>query len=869
MMELLRLVVAVALPWLAGYLWLAVVEQRWNHQAPDTLRQLGYGLFLGYAGLQGIVLASHASTGEIELWRINAVLVLLTLAAGLLLLRGRLAADGAGQSPPARPTGSDTRSSPFARYLFWLFLAWAGLHLIFVAIEILHRPVFPWDAWLNWMYRAKAWFYTGDIFELDHPQAWLTGAGTGLYNVAGNHYPTFLPVLALWAATSLGHWSETLVNTPALLCGLAFGLALYGQCREYGLQSWLAALAAYLLLSIPLVGTHLALAGQADIWMAGFTGLGAVALLRGCIQEDRYQLLLGLAMTAIGMAVKAEGAVWFVAALLAVSLSIWPRRTGTGLAVLAVVVIAAWLLGLTHVELPLLGDIGVENGRLHLPLLGNYSLQSFALWDDYSENFFRNGTWHLLWTFLLPFAILLCFLPAGRLRWSLASFTAVTVAAQLFIFLGTEQGHWAEDWTAINRLPLQFSPLLVFSLVIALHAALDRWQLALPVRPGLVFPAVGLGVVLTGTVVYLLTTFPGGSGTPRAFTPADMRVVAGTAPLQGDARRVASYQESIALLSSGPVDMDTAEYGLLRVRTDGPNPNHATFFWRSDRGESGLHTLEISGRGTRWINLADAGNWTGRVSEVGIIFYGYGGEPLDFHGMELRPHALSSHLGKLAHDWGEISYWSQTSAHWLPAGAQSTTIPLPLLLAAWVLITAILTLTLDRRNPQTVAGALLCALVAWLVLDLRWTANSAAQAVRTIQTYPLVTATALAFGDDENTSRLVGRAEPTIAETYKRTVIAAEDPTMRFQMLRAKYHALPAAAWVHEGPLDEAPARIGDYVLVLRKWHREPGYEPVSSRDYARSLSAQTGLYVQPVFDQPEGFLLQVTRSAGPRDRGE
>jgi hypothetical protein len=130
-------------------------------------------------------------------------------------------------------------------------------------------------------------------------------------------------------------------------------------------------------------------------------------------------------------------------------------------------------------------------------------------------------------------------------------------------------------------------------------------------------------------------------------------------------------------------------------------------------------------------------------------------------------------------------------------------------------------------------------------------------------------ATALQFGDDESTSRLVRRASATIAETYKRTVIAAEDPTMRFQMLRAKYHALPAAAWVHEGPLDEAPARIGDYVLVLREWQREPGYQPVSSRDYARSLSEQTGLSIKPVFDEPNGFLLQVTRAAGNPVRGD
>jgi hypothetical protein len=120
MMEWLRLAVAVLLPWLGGYLWLAVLEQRWNRRAPDRLRQLGYSLFVGYAGLQGIVLASNASTGEIELWRINVVLVQLTLAAGLLLLRGKLAADRTVQSLPAGPPDIDDQSSRFLNYLFWL-----------------------------------------------------------------------------------------------------------------------------------------------------------------------------------------------------------------------------------------------------------------------------------------------------------------------------------------------------------------------------------------------------------------------------------------------------------------------------------------------------------------------------------------------------------------------------------------------------------------------------------------------------------------------------------------------------------------------------------------------------------------------------
>ena len=83
---------------------------------------------------------------------------------------------------------------------------------------------------------------------------------------------------------------------------------------------------------------------------------------------------------------------------------------------------------------------------------------------------------------------------------------------------------------------------------------------------------------------------------------------------------------------------------------------------------------------------------------------------------------------------------------------------------------------------------------------------------------------------------------------------------MRFQMFRAKYLALPAATWVHEGPIDEAPARLGDYVLVLRKWQREPGYQPLAASGYTDSLAANTGLELESVFDESEGFLLEIDR---------
>ena len=55
---------------------------------------------------------------------------------------------------------------------------------------------------------------------------------------------------------------------------------------------------------MPLAGTHLSLGGYADIWMAGFTGLGTVALIRGISQRIKIQTALGVSLLLFSAAIK-------------------------------------------------------------------------------------------------------------------------------------------------------------------------------------------------------------------------------------------------------------------------------------------------------------------------------------------------------------------------------------------------------------------------------------------------------------------------------------------------------------------------------------------------------------------------------------
>lgn len=844
-----------------GYFWLAATEYRFNPLGGNLYRQAGYGFFLGYAALQGIVLASNTVLEGDTFWPVLTLLVSFTAAGGVLFARGRkrIRAARSYAKPATNPAPTVDKA------LCYLFVVWAALHLMFIAVEILYRPVFPWDAWLNWMYRAKAWYAAGHLFYLDHPNDWLSGSGQAQYNVVGNHYPTFVPVIAFWTASALGRWSETLVNLPVLGCGVALGLGLYGQCREYGLRRGRSALFAYLLLSIPLVGAHLSLAGQSDIWMAGFTGLGFVALLHGAIQNKPSQILLGLAMTALATAIKLEGTVWLFGALLTISLVRYPRAALSTLAVAVTLAALGWYWGITYLDIPLLGGLGVFDGQVHIPLLGAYTLQTFELWDDYWNNFFISGTWHLLWLYTALGALSLTLLPAGRVRRTILVFYAVLVLAQWFIFEVTESGQWAQDWTAINRLPLHFAPALIFALAALVQSLVQRDHLIKTGKSALVIPITSLLLAVCGAIVYLFLAYPPvDGGKPQIFAAQQMKIVVGSGRQTDPTITIDQYQNNVAILSSGPIHLDAARLPLVQVATAGDNRNRAAFFWRNGRGPNDLHSIEISGRGTRWINLGDAPEWRGTVTEIGLIFYADGERSVVFRSLNLVPAGLQPHLNKLAQDWLETPTWSQVSVNWVRAGAEASAVSLPALMSAWVLVALFLAITLSRRLPGAWPSAALCLVAAWVVLDTRWTANSLVQLADTTRAYPMESATYLEFGDDRLTRQLVDSARPEIELAGKRTVIMADEPGMQFQILRAKYLALPASTYVHEGPVETVPTQFADYVLVLRKRYTGPGHTPATAAQYADIINQRGGPQATVISETDDGFLLSIAPARAP-----
>ena len=478
-MGLLTLYSGTLLPWLGGAFWLVFADARLNkNNHANRLRQAGYGFFVGYAVLFLAVITSNKLTGSISWPHLMVFLLIFTATGAIAAWWGQTT-----KTAIAQPQIPATPGVP-VKTLITMVSVLMAIHLTFIAVEILTQPVYPWDAWLAWVYRAKAWFMAGGISNIVSSADWATASSTNVYTINAWLYPLFPSIVPYWAALSLGRWSEILINLPVLYAGLAMGMALYGQCREYGLSILTSLVSCYLLYSIPLLGTHLALAGYADIWMAGFAGLGFVAIMRGSIMRNgtggsSFQIALGFLMIIFSIWVKNEGVVWFLAAIVMLILTTCrPRVPFLILAGAVIAVLFGFALGQTHIEIPLIGKLGLIDDRLAIPFIGSFRLEAHNIWHAYWDNFINMGSWNLLWVAVAG-SLLLGFkspnLASGyRARRTALSFILIFLATQLFIFGLTDKGMWADSYTAINRLPIHFVPALLFAVIVIVHASLTR-----------------------------------------------------------------------------------------------------------------------------------------------------------------------------------------------------------------------------------------------------------------------------------------------------------------------------------------------------------------------------------------------------------
>jgi hypothetical protein len=449
---MLGLIIGQLLPWLVGSAWLACL---WRNPAPGRgALILGYGYLAGSLALT-LWMRALSGLGIAFGWTSIALPLLAATAIAAWMLRRRRAFVFSSWRPEPNALELGGEFSRWHRALWWLFAALIAAHLGLAALEIVWRPLFPWDAWTQWATKARVWYEFGRMVPFADLATW---AGGNTYIDAAPGYPANLPLLQVWASITLGRWDDSWMNLPSLSFALALGFGFYGQLRHAGRGALFAIIGAYAVLSLPLLDTHVALAGYADFPLAVYYSLAAIALWQWSIAQDRAQLALAAALAIACPLTKNPGWVWLLTLLPALIVTLLPTR---GLRVVYALGVAAIL------ALIALGQADV--------VILNYRLRSTfqPVWEPLWQNYYEYANWHLLW-YLLPAGMLLNYRRLLRPPLVAGTVTVVSGLAFLFVVFGfSKAAAWVTDYTTVNRATLHLAPLLVFYVLALAHAAIS------------------------------------------------------------------------------------------------------------------------------------------------------------------------------------------------------------------------------------------------------------------------------------------------------------------------------------------------------------------------------------------------------------
>jgi hypothetical protein len=460
-MDVLMLLIGFALVWGLGVALVAAIAARDANEPAtgDLAWMVGCGWFVGAFLLtlwMRVLAQIHVPFG------IASIGLPLAAATGLLAWRARTLSNFRWNGAFAALAGQNLAG--WQRAIWLIILGWLAVRFALLLTEIVWRPLYAWDSWTQWGTKARVWFELRTIAPFVTASEWLHASGANVYFDAAPHYPSTVPLLQAWSAILLGRWEDTLVNLPWWLTGVAFAFAIYGFLAREGFEPVMALVGTWLVLSLPILEVHVALAGYADLAMSTYLTLAALWSLRSVRTRRWGDAAIALLLVAACVLIKNPGKVWVAILVPAIVIAMLPRQ-GLRIATALLVTAICAMLVLASSEPTILGY------RLHL----DFEMPWRALFEAY----FAFGNWNLLWYGALAVAVL-----ARRhlLSRELAPYTAIVAAGLMFLLFGfafTNARLWVEDQSTVNRATLHLAPLVIVWMLLSFRA----WARHLTLRP--------------------------------------------------------------------------------------------------------------------------------------------------------------------------------------------------------------------------------------------------------------------------------------------------------------------------------------------------------------------------------------------------
>jgi hypothetical protein len=445
-MDLLFILLAITLPALLGRCWLGILVPL---DTPGrTALVWGNGLLVGLLVIPLLMRLLDAMGAPISFLPTASLAALLIGFAGLAY----------SQYGRNRQTGKSEVNDlknlpPWHRVLFVLLALLITVRFATLGLELLGRPLFPFDATMHWATKSRVWFEAASIVPFVDNTLWLQLEGKGVFTDHHPDYPITIPLLQVWMNSATGQWNESLMNLPWLLCLLALAVAFYGQLRKSGTDSITSIAFTYLLVSMPLLNIHVALAGYADLFLGACFCAAIMAFHNWTVTKQPWQAVLALIFAFSCPLIKNEGFYWLLTFSPALIVVLMPKRR----AVATLALLALALLGLLILFPGDLAIAGHSLDRLNL----HFRPDAVA---GIAKSVWIHDSWHLfgyLLIFVLPLALIG---KASRASAYLGIGTALASAIGLFLvlFLFTGYASGAVRFTAVGRISLHLVPGLLF-----------------------------------------------------------------------------------------------------------------------------------------------------------------------------------------------------------------------------------------------------------------------------------------------------------------------------------------------------------------------------------------------------------------------
>jgi hypothetical protein len=466
--SLLGAVCSLILPWILGAVWvfwLLRLSGRWN-----AFLVAGYGYLVGIFLTTLLIRLWHFLGLPLHYWSMAATLAVVSLL-GILALRLQVT-----------PTRSQAPSAPLEKWqiaLTALFLILIVFRYTTVAQEMYLRPLFPWDAWMNWAPKAIAWFHHNDIVPWVSRNDWLDAPASALNYTAGATkawlYPELIPLVQLWGMLGSGVSDHTIIYLPWLGAAAALGLVLYGQLRQSGANILVATMAAYVLLNLPFVNVYVALPGYADLWVASIFGCSALALHEWGASRRWPYALLALLLAIMCTQAKIPGLILggIVLVVYLTSIIAPGKKLVIGFLVALTICLATIATIGMDFSIPNIGRVAISTEGIVLPYIGYYELSYHPVHDAMINTLFLMLNWNMLWYLVVLMALATIverqlFNPHSlELR-----VLILTLIFIFFVYYFTNRYKFALDYTQVNRALFYTIPIFVFYL----FQSSDQWR---------------------------------------------------------------------------------------------------------------------------------------------------------------------------------------------------------------------------------------------------------------------------------------------------------------------------------------------------------------------------------------------------------